>query len=152
MRTMLKPFDELSPAELYEILRARVDIFVVEQNCPYPELDGKDPHCLHLAYWEGEALASYLRLVPPGISYAEASIGRVITPAAFRGRGLSRRLMQEGMASIRSRWQCDSIRISGQQYLEKFYNSLGFRTVSDAYLEDGIPHVELLWEFSPERP
>jgi ElaA protein len=149
MRTMLKPFDSLSPGELYEILRARVNIFVVEQNCPYPELDGKDLHCLHLACWEGEFLAAYLRLVPPGISYAEASIGRVITSAAFRGRGLSRRLMQEGMAYIYEVWQCSRIRLSGQQYLEKFYNSLGFKTVSEMYLEDGIPHVEMLWEAAP---
>ena len=139
----LDAFSDLAIARWYAISQARTAVFIVEQDCPYQDLDGKDAKCLHLAGWDGAALAAYLRIVPPGVSYAEASLGRVLTSAAYRRGGFGRQLLTEGIA------RCvdihgGPIRIGAQRYLESFYASFGFRTVSEPYDEDGIEHVLML--------
>lgn len=142
---ILKKWNELSIDELYDILALREDIFIVEQNCPYNDLDYKDQKSLHLFYREEGKIISYLRLLPSGISYDKSpSIGRVITKTSARGRGLSRKLMKYGIDFIFSNMNEKTIEISGQKYLRKFYESLGFRVEGQEYLEDNIPHYHMV--------
>ncbi len=141
-------FSELSVETLYAILKARQEVFIVEQNCPFLDADDADPHCWHLVGWHGEGtgrlLAAYARLVPPQIKYAEPSIGRVITSRAARGQGFGKELMQRAVEKVEKLYPEYSIRIGAQQYLETFYGSFGFQTASKPYIEDGIPHVEMV--------
>jgi ElaA protein len=138
-------FTGLSTTELYAILAARVDVFVVEQDCPYPELDGLDQTAQHLwAADEDGQLAAYARITAPGTRFDEPSIGRVITMSSFRGRGLGRVLMNRALDLARECYPGESLRISAQQHLQPFYESLGFGFVCGPYDEDGIPHVEML--------
>lgn len=140
----IKSFGELSTDELYRILKARVNVFVVEQNCPYPELDDYDKEALHLwAEHEGEVLA-YCRIFGPGIKYAEASAGRVLTHRNFRNLKLGKILMAFAIHTIEARFHSSEIRISAQDYLLKFYRDFGFTDTGKKYLEDGIPHTEML--------
>ena len=141
---IVKKFDELSVAELYAIMQLRNEVFVVEQNCPYQDADGKDEMSCHLCGWQEGELVAYCRIIPPGISYDEASIGRVVTSPAHRKSGIGRELMQIGIVKTYSLFSTDRIQIGAQHYLEKFYNSLGFTAVGDPYLEDGIPHLHML--------
>ncbi len=140
-------FDELSTEELYRILQLRAEIFVVEQDCVYQDVDGLDQKGLHVM---GEVLGDeepqlvcYSRLFPPGIKYKTASIGRVVTKESARGGGNGRALMENSMRFCREHWPDKAITISAQQYLEKFYNGLGFATESEPYAEDGIPHIRM---------
>lgn len=144
----IKRFEELTAAELYEIIKERINVFIVEQNCTYHDCDGKDYKARHLQAKEGPRLAGYLRILPPGVSYAEASIGRVLVAQDFRRRGLGRSLMNLAIEYILTEMKEKQIRISGQAYLEKFYTSLGFQRVSDIYLEDNLPHIEMLFKLS----
>ncbi len=142
---ILKKWNELTIEELYEILALRESIFIVEQNCPYNDLDYKDQNSLHLFYKEDNEIIAYLRLLPLGISYEKSpSIGRVITKVNARRRGLSRKLIKYGINYIFNNMNGNSIEISGQKYLRKFYESLGFRVEGDEYLEDNIPHYHMI--------
>jgi ElaA protein len=147
------PFDELSTSELYAILKARQAVFVVEQNCPFLDADDVDQHCLHLSGWQvqgdANALAAYARLVPPKLKYVEPSIGRVITSSEFRGQGLGKELMQRAVQAMDELYPGLAIRIGAQQYLERFYSGFGFVTASPTYIEDGIPHVEMVRASAP---
>lgn len=139
-----KTFDELTITELYEILQLRAEVFVVEQNCPYNDLDGKDKKCGHLwAVLDGKVIA-YTRIVPPGISYAEPSIGRVATHRDYRHLRLGHQLMHHSLEIIDNVHNTKHVRISAQSYLKTFYEKTGFRQVSEEYLEDDIPHIEML--------
>jgi ElaA protein len=140
----LKPFDELSVRELYEILRLRSEVFVVEQNCVFLDMDRKDPYCFHLMGWAGDQLAAYARIVPPGVSYGEPSIGRVVSSPHFRGKRAGRTLMEQAIEQVHTLYGPVPIRIGAQQYLEGFYGSLGFVQEGEMYLEDGIPHIIML--------
>ena len=139
---------QLTSAALYAALAARQQAFAVEQDCAYLDADGLDLHAWHLLGWAGERgtpeLAAYLRVVDPRRKFAEPSIGRVLTVAARRGSGIGRTLMVEGIARTVMAWPGQPIRIAAQQRLEAFYASLGFRTVSAPYAEDGIPHIDML--------
>jgi ElaA protein len=135
---------ELSAVQLYAMLEARIAIFVVEQNCPYQDLDGLDLDAEHLIAWSGREVAGYLRVLGPGTRFEDPSIGRIITTQRFRGTGLGRELVAKGIERARLRYPGRPLRISAQQYLEEFYASFGFATVSEPYLEDNIPHVEML--------
>ncbi len=137
---IVKPFPALSPQELYEILRLRVDVFVVEQHCPYPELDGKDLDALHLFLWDEAGVHAYLRLLPPGVSFDSASLGRVVT--RDRGRGLGRRILDTGVEKAR-RLGYSSLTIEAQSYARGFYEQVGFRQTGPEFLEDGIPHIPM---------
>lgn len=135
---------DLSLGQLYAVFAAREAVFVVEQHCAYQELDGLDLDARHLVGWSGGEVAAYLRVLGPGVRFAEPSIGRVLTSQAFRGSGLGRELVARSLAYVDVRYPAHGIRISAQAHLERFYHSFGFAIVSPPYLEDGIPHVEML--------
>ena len=139
-------FDELTLRELQHIYRARQTVFVVEQNCPYLDADGVDEHSHHVAAWaHGDAMPlACARVVAPGVKYAEPSIGRVVTTAAARGTGLGRELMRRAIALADALYPGQGLRISAQSYLEGFYGGFGFQIVGERYLEDDIPHTEML--------
>jgi ElaA protein len=139
----LAHFDDLSPREVHDIYRARIEVFVLEQNCPFQDVDGVDPQCWHLMGSSIE-LVAYSRLVPAGVKFAEPSIGRVHTTAAARGTGAGRKLMAESLVHAAKLWPGQAIRIGAQARLEKFYNEFGFAKASDVYIEDGIPHIEMI--------
>ncbi|TVR38007.1 MAG: GNAT family N-acetyltransferase [Cryomorphaceae bacterium] len=138
------PFPELSLQEWHDLLRLRIDVFVVEQNCPYPELDGKDPDCIHVFGKTEGRVVTVARIVPHGISYAEVSIGRVAVSESHRKVGLGKELMLQCLHEIQQRFGNVSVRISAQTYLRDFYCALGFDHTGKSYLEDGIPHIEML--------
>ncbi|NNG25066.1 GNAT family N-acetyltransferase [Telluria aromaticivorans] len=142
------PFNDLSPADLYEVLAQRQQVFILEQTCLYPDIDGLDPVAHHLLGWrtvDGKRqLAAYLRVLGPGVKYTEMSLGRVITTQAARGSGAGRALLVRGIACAEALYPGHRIRIGAQQYLERFYQSFGFETVSAPYDEDGIQHVDML--------
>jgi ElaA protein len=139
-----KAFNELNNYELYAILKLRGKVFVVEQNCVYLDMDDKDQKSLHLMGFDGDALVAYSRLLPSGISYTETSIGRVVTDPNYRRKGLGKELMQVSLDKLYEVFGKQPIRIGAQCYLNAFYESFGFTINSDEYLEDGIPHVEMV--------
>ena len=140
----IKKFEELTNIELYNLLKERTLVFVVEQNCPYLEVDGKDPFSYHLFKEEEGEIVAYLRVVPAGVSYQEASIGRVFVKKEYRGQGIAVELLSRGLDYIQYELKEASIKIQAQDYLRKFYSSFGFQPVSETYLEDNIPHVDML--------
>jgi ElaA protein len=146
IRFITKTFDKLSSHELYSILQLRSQVFVVEQNCVYLDADGKDSGCLHVLGYENEEqsqLAAYARLVPAGFFYDDPAIGRVVTAPAHRKAGYGRQLMNYCISETQHHFHAEVIIVSAQQYLEAFYSSLGFQTISDMYLEDDIPHIKM---------
>ena len=142
MDIKIKRFEDLTTSELYEILRCRAEVFVVEQNCDYQDLDMLDMASTHLYIEADGKIMAYLRVIDPGVKYSVASIGRVLTMKEFRGQGLTRLLMSEAIRIGKS--LCDTIEIEAQAYLTEFYNSLGFRRTSDVFILAGIPHVSMV--------
>ena len=141
------PFHQLSLMEFHDAIHLRETVFVLEQNCVYLDVDGKDPHSWHLLGYQENTptpqLVAYLRVVPPGLKYKEHSLGRVVTAPSVRGSGTGRALVKKAIELLTQEFGPHPIRISAQAHLEKFYGSFGFKTVSEEYLEDGIPHVEM---------
>ncbi len=139
----IKPFAELSAQEIYEVLRLRSEVFIVEQNCVYQDIDNKDQKALHvLGYHDGE-LAAYCRLFDAGNYFEKASIGRVIVSPKYRENKWGHDLMREAIAGVKKYFDKTQITISAQMYLQKFYESHGFVKTSEMYLEDDIPHIEM---------
>lgn len=137
---ILKPFSQLSCLELYQILQLRVNVFVVEQNCPYSEIDGKDITALHLFAKQDDVVIAYARILPSDDNLPK--IGRVVVHQDYRNRNLGKQLMTTAIFECNQRFGGD-IHISAQSYLKKFYKNLGFVAISDEYLEDGIPHIDM---------
>ena len=137
-------FDDFSAGRLYRVLAARVAVFVVEQNCPYQELDNLDQSAFHLVGWSGDSVVSYLRLFPPGLNSVEASLGRVMTEKQQRRKGYGRTALEKALELIEIRYPNSPLRISAQAYLEDFYQEFGFERCSEEFLEDDIPHLEML--------
>lgn len=140
----LKKFEDLTPHELYRILRLRSAVFVVEQNCVFQDMDNKDQPAYHLMGWENDILIAYTRLIPANLSYTEPSIGRVVTSASARGGGIGRALMEKSIEEMIRLYGKTPIKLGAQLYLKKFYESLGFIQSSDIYDEDGIDHIEMI--------
>jgi ElaA protein len=140
----IKHFKELTAGELYAILRLRNEVFVVEQNCVYQDADNKDIYCYHQVLYLGNELVAYARLVPPGLSYEEMSIGRVVTSSTVRGKGAGKLLMEAAIKSCYKVFGKGGIRISAQVYAQPFYAALGFIETGDVYDEDNIEHIEML--------
>ncbi len=143
MEVRIKSFSELTCLELHDIYKLRAEVFVVEQECVYNDIDGNDLNSTHIFFLEEGRVIACERVVDAGFSYEEASIGRVAVDREFRGKGLARRLLEEAIDCIRNDLQKSDVRISAQKYLEKFYESFGFTVCSEEYLEDGIPHIEM---------
>jgi ElaA protein len=145
MQWIVKTFEELTTTELYALLRLRSEVFVVEQNCVFQDMDNSDQRALHvLGYDADQELVAYTRLFSPGIKYDMASIGRVVTSKKARGSGAGRELMVYSIVTVEERFGKVPIKIGAQQYLQKFYTSLGFVQSSEMYLEDEIPHIEMI--------
>ena len=145
----LSTFSELSKNDLYQVMKVRQEVFVVEQNCAYQDIDGLDEFSWHLIAWDvnstgDKSIAAYLRVVFPGYKYQEISIGRVLTVPQARKTGLGKALIKEALTNIENEYPNQPIRISSQEYLIKFYNTFGFEIVSEPYDEDGISHIEML--------
>ena len=143
LKVVLSGLDELSPRDLYDMLKLRVDVFVVEQKCPYPELDGKDGDALHLRLLSGGDLVGSARISKPAKTDPAARIGRVVVSPEHRGKKLGDRLMVEAIAQCERLYPESPIKLSAQSQLLRFYGSFGFVPISEEYLEDGIPHVDM---------
>ena len=142
-----KTFSQLNTNELYDLLKLRIDIFVVEQTCFYPDLDEHDrhPQTQHVFCYQNGIMTAYLRILPKGLTYPNyISIGRVLIAPCARGSGLGHELMRVGLAQCLISFPNDTVKISAQEHLEKYYNQHGFERVSDMYLEDDIPHIGML--------
>ncbi len=139
-------FNKLNTHQLYEILKLRVNVFVVEQQCPYPELDDKDAHTetRHLCAHQDSKLIAYARLLAPGISCKDASIGRFVVEVSARRQGVGALLLEKCLEELNQTWPQHDIKISAQKYLTEFYEKFGFIQITDTYLEDGIPHISML--------
>jgi ElaA protein len=146
MKFEFKPFAELSIEELYEILHLRAEIFVVEQNCVYNDLDGLDKSAVHQFIKKDGEIVAYSRLLKPGTRFSEYSIGRVVVKQSERGIGLGIEMINAAKTFIINEWKATKIKISAQKYLRKFYEDLGFEVVTDEYLEDGIPHFGMIFQ------
>lgn len=149
------PWDALTRDDLYDLLRLRSAVFVVEQHCPYLDADGKDRHvgaCHLLGRAADGTLAAYLRLLPPGLSFAEPSFGRVITAPAWRGRGLGDELVAQAVARAGQRWPGLALTIGAQAHLARYYAKHGFVAFGEPFDEDGIPHVHMHRAASFESP
>lgn len=140
----LNPFQELALVELYEILQLRNDVFVVEQHCNYQDIDGKDRLSMHLQGRIDGILVAYVRILPPGVSYDEPSIGRVLNARSVRGKGVGQSLMRKAIAETIALHGKTPIKIGAQLYLKRFYESFGFIQCSESYLEDEIPHIKMI--------
>lgn len=144
MDWQIKTFEQLSNRQLYLILQARVDVFVVEQQCPYPELDNYDDQAIHLYMMDKDQLFAYARLLPAGSRYQEPSIGRVLVVKNHRGKGYAYQLMNKAIDYMISNWNENTIKIQAQTYLQSFYESFGFQQITEPYLEDDIPHIDMI--------
>lgn len=140
-------FDALSKEQLYALLALRQEVFIVEQHCPYLDADGQDQVALHvLGLTEEGRLATYTRLLPVGVGYEHyAAIGRVITAGFARGKGLGRPLMQISLQKLREQWGDVPVKLSAQAHLQSYYQSVGFAPVGKVYMEDGIPHIGMVY-------
>jgi ElaA protein len=137
-------FNELIVQQLYDVLALRSEVFVVEQNCVFLDIDGLDPLTLHLlGTGDDGTLKAYARLIPPGVKAPDALIGRVVVSPAARASGAGRMLMSEAVAQCERLWPAHAITLHAQSHLERFYGSFGFAAVGDPYVEDGIPHIEM---------
>lgn len=142
MELSVKKYDELSAEELYEILKVRSDVFVVEQNCVYQDLDGKDQMAYHVYIKDEQKIRAYLRVLAPGVSFTEVSLGRVLTTE--RNKGYGNLILKAGIETAVEKYGARQIRIEAQTYAKGFYEKFGFRQVSEEFLEDGIPHIQML--------
>jgi len=143
IRWTLQQFSELTNSDLYELLKLRSAIFVVEQNCVFPDMDDKDYSSYHLCGWNNEKLVAYTRLLPPGLAYENCSIGRVVTAASARSHGGGRILMKKSIEAGQQLCSSHDIEIGAQLYLEQFYSSFQFKREGEVYLEDGIDHIHM---------
>jgi ElaA protein len=139
----IKRFEELSTKELYSLLQLRSEVFVVEQNCVYQDIDGKDEKAIHLIGEDNGKTVAYARLFKPAAYFEQASIGRVVVKETYRAKKLGHLLMREAIQVIETLFEETKITISAQLYLKKFYESQGFLQTSEMYLEDDIPHIEM---------
>ena len=140
----VKKFNELSIQELYSLLKLRSEIFVVEQDCVYQDLDGKDAKALHVIGINNNEVVAYTRIFKPGDYFDIASIGRVAVHKDYRKFGYGKDIMQASINAVNEKFKEQQIKISAQTYLDKFYTELGFKAIGEGYLEDGIPHIQMV--------
>lgn len=146
MNWIIKTFSELTTDELYKILQLRNEVFIVEQECPYQDIDGKDNESYHIFLEKDNEVIAYSRILKKGISYEQASIGRVIVKKDYRGGNIAKDMLLKSISFIENSLHEKEIKIQAQAYLDKFYSSLRFKKISDVYLEDNIPHMDMLYK------
>ena len=144
MRIEVKTFRELTTEELYDLLQLRSEVFVVEQDCVYQDIDGKDQKAIHVLGFYNKQLVAYTRCFKPGIYFDEAAIGRIVVDKRFRDKGLGHEVVKASIRVIQERYKTALIKLSAQTYLVDFYNSHGFEATGEEYLEDGIPHIAMI--------
>lgn len=144
MNILVKSFEQLSLHELYDLLQLRSEVFVVEQDCVYQDIDGKDEKALHVLGYQDDELVAYTRLFPPGIYFKEAAIGRVVVKSSRRKNKYGHEILKASIHAIQDHFQSKTIKLSAQTYLTKFYESHGFHSFGEGYLEDGIPHIAMI--------
>ena len=144
MECLVKAYQEITKEELYALLQLRSEVFVVEQDCVYQDIDGKDQKALHVLGFKEKKLVAYTRLFKPGDYFDKASIGRVVVKENERHNNYGNQIMRVSIQAIKEHFKETTIKISAQCYLKKFYNNLGFKEVGEEYLEDGIPHIAML--------
>lgn len=144
LKIKIKAFNELSTTELYDVLQLRSEVFVVEQDCVYQDIDGKDQKALHVLGYKDGVLVTYTRLFKPNDYFEEASIGRVVVRQNARTFGYGYDIMNASIAALKTYFNETLIKISAQEYLKQFYTNLGFEQQGNAYLEDGIPHIAMI--------
>lgn len=142
----LKSFDQLTIHELYALLQLRSEVFVVEQDCVYQDIDGKDNRALHVLGFENNILVAYTRCFAPGIYFDEAAIGRVVVKNSVRGKAYGHEILKASINAVETNYSTTTIKLSAQTYLTKFYETHGFRQIGEGYLEDGIPHIAMVKE------
>ncbi len=144
MEILAKTFDELSIYELHDLLQLRSEVFVVEQDCVYQDVDGKDPKALHVLGFVKDKLVAYTRCFPPGVYFEEAAIGRVVVDMEYRKYKLGHEIMKASLEAIQKHYRTEKVKLSAQEHLKKFYETHGFHQVGEGYLEDGIPHIAMV--------
>lgn len=149
MQIIVKSYEDLTLHELYELLQLRSEVFVVEQNCAYQDIDGKDEKALHVLGYDEQKLVAYTRIFPPGIYFKEAAIGRVVVKENSRANKFGHEILKASIKAIKENFNTLSIKLSAQTYLTKFYESHGFEQIGEGYLEDGIPHIAMVKNGSP---
>jgi len=148
MQYIMKKFAELTNTELYKLLQLRQEVFIIEQACIYPDIDGKDENAYHLLVFDKDQIVGCLRVLEKGVSFQEIAIGRVIASKSHRGQGIANKMMQQALDFIGQELQEKRVRISAQSVAIPFYRGVGFEVVNEEYLEDDIPHVDMLWELT----
>ena len=143
-RWQVTEFERLPNTQLYALLRLRQEVFCVEQNCIYLDMDNLDQQATHMLCWRDSQLMAYLRALPPGLCFPESSLGRIVVASAARGTKLGHELVQRGIQFNVEKWPDSNIQIGAQAHLSDFYGGLGFETVGDEYMEDGIPHIHMI--------
>ena len=143
MNFITKNFQELTTSELYQILQLRAEVFVVEQDCVYQDIDFKDQKALHVFGFKDDKIVAYTRIFKPGDYFENASIGRVVVAAGERKYGFGHDLIKSSIKAIKTHFKVDKITISAQKYLKKFYETHQFKQIGEEYLEDGIPHIKM---------
>ena len=146
MQIKVKKFEALELKELYDILQLRSQVFVVEQDCVYQDIDGKDKKALHVIGFENGEVVAYTRIFPPGVYFSEAAIGRVVVKEEVRKKAFGHEILSASIEAIKNEYHTEEIRLSAQTYLTSFYEGHGFRQVGEGYLEDGIPHIAMIKE------
>ncbi|MGY5851286.1 GNAT family N-acetyltransferase [Salegentibacter sp. F14] len=144
MEILIRTFEELHLDQLYQILQLRSEVFVVEQNCVYQDIDGKDQKALHILGYKDDVLVAYTRCFDKGIYFDDAAIGRVIVKEKYRKYGYGHEILEASIKAIKEHFKTHNITLSAQQYLIDFYESHGFKTIGEGYLEDGIPHIAMV--------
>lgn len=144
MQIIIKAFEDLRLQELYEILQLRSEVFVVEQDCVYQDIDGKDQKAIHVLGTEKDKLVAYTRIFPPGVYFQEAAIGRVVVKDSSRKNKFGHEILKASVKTIKARFKTGTIKLSAQTYLTRFYESHGFEQIGEGYLEDGIPHIAMV--------
>lgn len=144
MDIQIKSFDELTIYELHDILQLRSEVFVVEQDCVYQDIDGKDQKALHIIGYKNEKVVAYTRCFPPRVYFEEAAIGRVVVAQGERKYGYGHDIMKASIQAIDNVFQTENIKLSAQTHLKKFYETHGFHQIGEGYLEDGIPHIAMI--------
>lgn len=146
MSWKIQTYDELTKEELYKIIQLRVNVFIVEQQTCYEDLDHHDQNSIHISYVRDEKIFAYTRLLPPGEKFEMASLGRVITSQEVRGTGLGKEMIQLALDTIEKTWPGSEVFIQAQEYLKNFYGSFGFEPVSEPYIYDSLPHLDMLYK------